>query len=36
MRTTDEPDVPVGSELPEGTRFVGPEPGPLHGWLPGG
>ena len=34
MPTTNE-RPPLGAELPPGTRFIGPEPGAVPGWLPG-
>ena len=34
MSTSNE-RPPLGAELPSGTRFIGPEPGAVPGWLPG-
>jgi glycolate dehydrogenase iron-sulfur subunit len=35
MRTEDDAPVPVGGDLPLGTRFFGPEAGASPNWLPG-
>ena len=35
MPTEGPPTAPLGSELPEGVRFVGREPGALATWRPG-
>jgi glycolate oxidase iron-sulfur subunit len=32
---TENDRAPIGSELPDGARFIGPEPGAVPGWLPG-
>jgi glycolate oxidase iron-sulfur subunit len=32
---SDRDDLPLGSELPDGARFIGPEPGALPGWIVG-
>ena len=33
--TSHVPAAPLGADLPEGVRFIGPEPGAVPKWLPG-
>src|SRR3990170_7108780 len=35
MVTQRDGDLPLGAEMPEGTRFIGPRPGAVPGWRGG-